>query len=46
MQTMWTGHGAAPARFLNVQVGIATSDAETPNVEKADAKSDAEGGAQ
>lgn len=26
MQTMWTGHGAAPARFRNVQVGIATSD--------------------
>ena len=31
MQTMWTGHGAAPARFRNVQVGIATSDADTPN---------------
>lgn len=26
MQTMWTGHGAAPARFRNVSVGIATSD--------------------
>lgn len=25
MQTMWTGHGAAPARFKNVQVGIATA---------------------
>lgn len=25
MQTMWTGHGAAPARFRNVQVGIATA---------------------
>jgi len=23
MQTMWTGHGAAPARFRNVQVGMA-----------------------
>lgn len=50
MQTMWTGHGAAPARFRNVQVGIATSDAETPNAEKSDAKpvdkSDTEGGAQ
>lgn len=23
MQTMWTGHGASPARFKNVQVGIA-----------------------
>ncbi len=23
MQTMWTGHGAAPARFTNVDVGIA-----------------------
>lgn len=23
MQTMWTGHGAAPARFRNVKVGIA-----------------------
>jgi TldD protein len=23
MQTMWTGHGAAPARFRNVTVGIA-----------------------
>ncbi|MBX9878086.1 MAG: TldD/PmbA family protein [Candidatus Obscuribacterales bacterium] len=23
-QTMWTGHGAAPARFRNVKVGIAT----------------------
>lgn len=22
-QTMWTGHGAAPARFRNIQVGIA-----------------------
>jgi TldD protein len=25
MQTMWTGHGAAPARFSNVQVGMAHS---------------------
>ena len=24
-QTMWTGHGASPARFRNVQVGIAYS---------------------
>jgi TldD protein len=24
-QTMWTGHGAAPARFRNVQVGMAHS---------------------
>ncbi|MEZ4490261.1 MAG: TldD/PmbA family protein, partial [Cyanobacteriota/Melainabacteria group bacterium] len=23
MQTMWTGHGASPARFKNIQVGIA-----------------------
>lgn len=23
MQTMWTGHGAAPARFVNVNVGMA-----------------------
>ena len=23
MQTMWTGHGAAPSRFRNVQVGMA-----------------------
>ncbi len=23
MQVMWTGHGASPARFINVQVGIA-----------------------
>lgn len=23
MQTMWTGHGASPARFRNVQVGMA-----------------------
>jgi len=23
MQLMWTGHGASPARFKNVQVGIA-----------------------
>ena len=23
MQVMWTGHGASPARFRNVQVGIA-----------------------
>jgi TldD protein len=26
MQTMGTGHGAAPARFRNVKVGIASSD--------------------
>ncbi|MBZ0186485.1 MAG: TldD/PmbA family protein, partial [Candidatus Obscuribacterales bacterium] len=25
MQVMWTGHGASPARFKNVQIGIANS---------------------
>ena len=23
MQTMWTGHGSAPARFRNIQIGVA-----------------------
>src|SRR5579863_9195115 len=26
MQTMGTGHGASPARFRNVKVGVASSD--------------------
>jgi TldD protein len=51
MQTMWTGHGAAPARFRNVQVGIATpddvkSDDATSDDEKPHAKCDSEGGAK